>query len=307
MKKITLLVLMAATTAFAQQPQSYLDATPQAPSSTDGLAIITTLYGNLVVETFDNLGDFNTAVAACTDPSLSSEEFNGGPGGITACGPIISSAGDGCFTAGELEDGFDVQASNATDVVYIPAAAIGNVDPLVGASAFAEYTIINFDPNVYAVAMDIWENNEPITQVRVFDAGGTMIELIDVTTPTNAQTFFGLIADEPISRVELEGDLGSGELFGNFLFGADCGPIIGIDDNVLSQVSVYPNPATDYITVQLPTGVELKSIAVYDVLGKLVSTEIVNNQINVSQFTRGVYLLTIQTSQGTVTRKISKR
>lgn len=307
MKKITLLFCLITAGVFAQQSQTYLDATPKEPSNTNGLAIITSQNRNPVVETFDNLGDFTTAVGACNDPSLTSEDFVGGPGAITACGPVISSAGDGCFPAGELEDGFDTQASNATDVVYIPAGAIGNVDPLVGASAFAEYTIINFAPNVYAVGMDIWENNEPITQVRIFNESGTQIELLDVNTPTNAQTFFGFIADEPISKVELEGDLGSGELFGNFLFGADCSPIVGFDDNPLSSLSVYPNPASDYVTVQLPSGIELQSVAVYDVLGKLVSNEIVNNQINVSQLTQGVYLLTIQTSAGTVTRKISKR
>jgi hypothetical protein len=307
MKKITYLFMLAGAIAFAQQSDSYLDATPQEPSgNTNGLAIIT---GNSdgVIDTYDNLTDFTDNVDIfCADPTLTSEDFTGGPGGITTCGPTVSSAGDGCFAAGEIEDGFVAEASNGTDMVNIPPGAIGNADSLIGASAFAEYTIINFDPNVFAVAMDIWENNDPTTEVRIFDAGGTLIETLQVTTPINEQTFFGFIADEPISKVELEGANGSGELYGNFLFGADC-LVFGVDDNLLSQVSLFPNPATDIVNIQLPNTVEMKSIAVYDVLGKVVVNSATNNQINVSQLNGGVYMVTIETNQGTVTKKIIKK
>ena len=307
MKKITYLFMLAGAMAFAQQSDSYLDATPQqAGGNVDGLAIITSLNLNPVIDTYNSLSSFNDGLDVfCADPTVTSEDFVGGPGGITACGPAISSDGDGCFAAGELEEGFVGTASNATDVVYIPAGAIGNTDPLVGASAFVEYTIIDFDPNIFAAAMDIWENNDPITEVRVFNSGGTLIETVQVDTPTNQQTFFGFIADEPIGRVELEGANGSGELFGNFLFGADC-QIIGVDDNLLSQVSLFPNPATDIVTIQLPNTVEIQAIAVYDVLGKVVANRAVNNQINVSQFNRGVYMVNIETNQGTITKKIIK-
>jgi len=307
MKKITYLFMMAGAIAFAQQSDSYLDATPQEPSgNTNGLAIITGSTDG-VIDTYDNLADFNDNVDIfCVDTTLTSEDFSGGPAGITTCGPTISSAGDGCFAAGEIEDGFVAEASNSTDMVNIPPGAIGNVDSLIGASAFAEYTIINFNPNVYAVAMDIWENNDPITEVRIFDAGGTLIETLQVTTPTNAQTFFGFIADEPISKVELEGANGSGELYGNFLFGAECEVIIGVNDNLLSQVSLFPNPATAIVNIKLPNTVEIQSIAVYDVLGKLVANSATNNQINVSQFNRGVYMVNIETNQGTITKKIIK-
>lgn len=309
MKKITLFALMASTFAFAQQPQSYLEATLQEPNSSSAEVIIVSNDNREpVIDTYTTFVDFDTALTAlCVDDTVTDEDFSSGPVAITACGPVVSSSGDGCFTAGELEDGFTVEASNATDVVFIPPGAIGNTDPLVGASAFAEYTIVNFAPDVYAVAMEIWENNDPITEYRIYGTGGALIETLSLTTPTNTQTFFGFIANEPITKVELEGANGSGELFGKLIFGADCGNIVGIDDNLLTQVSVYPNPATDYVTVQLPAGIELQSVAIYDVLGKLVTNKITNNQINVSQFTQGVYLLTIQTSQGTVTKKISKR
>ena len=294
---------------YAQQSDSYLDATTQNTNAEAGEAVITGLDGRQpLIDTYTTLVDFQNAVTAnCTDPTLTSEEFGGGPGAITSCGPVVSSAGDGCFGPGELEDGFMVEASNSTEVVNIPPGAIGNIDSLVGATTFAEYTIITFDaPGVFAVAMDIWENNDPTTEVRIFSTGGGLIETLQVNTPTGAQTFFGFVADEPVGVVELEGLNGSGELFGNFYFGADCTPL-GIDDNALAQISIYPNPATDVINVEVPASVQIESIAIFDVLGKRTNAILVNGQINIAGLSNGVYLMQIETNQGTITRKMVKR
>src|SRR5690606_31645447 len=79
--------------------------------------------------------------------ALVSEDFSGGPGAgqIIDCGMVVSSAGDGCFGAGVLEDGFNIEASNSTTVIYIGSGAIGNTSTLMGANTFVEYTILNFD------------------------------------------------------------------------------------------------------------------------------------------------------------------
>jgi hypothetical protein len=308
LKKITFLIVLACTISYAQQSDSYLEVTTQTTNSDTSEAVITGLDGRQpLIDTYTTLVDFQDAVTAnCADPTLTSEDFGGGPGGITGCGPVVSSAGDGCFPVGELEDGFMVEASNITDVVNIPPGAIGNVDSLVGASAFVEFTIITFSPDVYAVAMDIWENNDPTTEVRIYGSGGGLIETLMVNTPTNAQTFFGFISDEPVESIELEGLNGSGELFGNFLFGGDCTPL-GVNDNALSQISIYPNPATTVINVEVPGSIEINAVVLFDVLGKRMNTSLVNGQINIAELSNGVYLMQIETNEGTITRKMLKR
>ena len=310
MKKITLLFLLVSGFLFAQQPQSYTEVATQnqvnEPNDQTGLISRVDNGRQPIIDTYTTLVDFETALEEnCSDTTLTSEDFGGGPGAITSCGPIISDAGDGCFPAGELESGFNVQASNATEVVNIPPGAIGNADSLVGATTWPEYTIINFSPNVYAVAMDLWENNDPSTIVRIYGDGGILMETLTVIVPVNSQTFFGIIADEPISIIELEGQNESGELFGNFLFGANC--FLSVNDNVLAQLSLYPNPSSDIITINTPSGVEIKSTTLYNLLGKVVLENTKSNEINISELPSGVYMLNITTDNGSISKKVIRK
>ena len=309
MKKITLLSFFIGGLLFAQQPQSYAELSNQnqANESTGQVATVVVNGAQGIIDTYVAKALFDIAlVDNCSDPTVSFEDFLGGPGAITTCGTVMSSAGDGCFAAGELESGFDIQASNGSDTVYIPAGAIGNVDPLAGAGTFAEYTIVNFGPNVFAVAMDLWENNDPSTDVRVYGASGDLIETVTVDVPTNIQVFFGLIADEPISKIEIEGANESGELFGNFYFGATC-EALSINDNALSQLSVYPNPSSNVININTPSSVEIISTELYDVLGNVVLKGADSKEINVSNLSTGMYLLNITTNQGSISTKVFRK
>jgi hypothetical protein len=215
----------------------------------------------------------------------------------------MSNAGDGCYDPGELEIGFQISASNGSNTVSIPAGAIGNADPLAGAITFAEYTVVEFTPNVYAIAMDLWENNFPLTDIRVFGETGDLIETIQVNVPTNLQVFFGMIADEPISKIEVQGEQDSGELVGNLYFGATC-EALSINDNILSQLSVYPNPTNDIVTVKMPSNIEVVSMKLFDVLGNLVLKNANTSRLDVSNLSSGLYLLDITTTAGSVSKKI---
>jgi len=312
MKKITYLIVLTFSFTFAQNPTNYLEVSTndssEITSNESVLATIERTENGLreIVGTYTTVGNFNAAVTAnCSDTTLALEDFANGPANITVCGGNVSSAGDGCFAAGEIEAGVTISASNFGDVVNIPPGAIGNVSSLVGAAAFAEYTIINFSPDVYAVAMDIWENNDPTTIVRVFGAGGALIDTFNVNTPTNAQTFFGVVSDEAITAIELEGLNGSGELFGNFLFGGEC--TLSVEDNLQELVSVYPNPIDDTLFLDIPSSITIKDIKIYDALGKSISVNMLNNQIDVSQLNSGIYFLKINALQGTLTKKFVKK
>ncbi|MFT5230488.1 MAG: hypothetical protein ACI97R_000550 [Candidatus Azotimanducaceae bacterium] len=312
MKKITFLMALVSSMAIAQQT-SYTDTLESIENSNTTYveATLERVDNNRmpIVATYTTLADFNTGFAdecGSASDALTFEDMVGGPSAITPCGAEISSAGDGCFAAGELEDGFSVTASNSTDIIYIPAGAIGNTDPLVGAASFAEFTIITFTEPVYAVAGDIWENNEPLTIIRIYGAGDVLIDTFDATTPTNQQTFVGFIADEGITKIELEGDLGSGELFGNLYFGVDC-DLLGTDTLDASIVLMYPNPATDIVEISVSSEIQIESITVTDVLGKTQEVSVSNNTINVSSLSRGLYIVTVKTNAGDLVQKLIKK
>lgn len=307
MKKITLLFFLVVGLLIAQQPQSFSELSNQNQTNQYNGEVAVVVSSQGIIGTFVAKALFDIALTDnCSDPTVSFEDFLGGPAAITDCGPTMSSLGDGCYGAGELEEGFIISASNGTNTVSIPAGAIGNTDPMAGAITFAEFTSVDFDPNVYAIAMDIWENNFPMTDIRVFGEGGDLIETITVDVPIGIQVFIGLIADEPISRIEVQGEQGSGELIGNFYFGATC-EALSINDNVLSKVSIYPNPSSDKININMPFGVEIISTKLYDVLGNVVLNQSSNTELNISSLSTGVYLLNIETTAGTLTKKVSRK
>ena len=294
--------------AFAQQPQSYaeLSATDFEINAavSNGTIVVNANRGPTVTYTDRATwqADYN---AGCGGEVLTLEDFAGSPGGVTTCGPIVSSAGDGCFAPGEIVDGMDVQSSNGLDVVAITAGTIGNTIDVVGANTFVEFTIVNFSVDVYAVGMDIWNNSDPITEYRIFDAGGALLETFMLNNTVGAEDFFGFIATEPISRVEIEEANGGGDLFGALEFG-DC-IILSVEDNLADLINIYPNPATTHINVDFPASIEILDVALYDILGKNTGAVLANGIIDVSNISRGVYILNVKTDQGTLTQKVIKR
>lgn len=226
--------------------------------------------------------------------------------GIITCGTTISSTGDGCYQAGELESGFNITASNSTDLVAISENQIGNMSPLVGAGTFAEFTIITFTNPVYAVAFDVWENIDPVTEITIYDPSGVLINSYNANTPINTQTFFGFISDEAFGRVEVEGNNESGELVGNMYFGADCQTFY-VNEVQSSKISFYPNPSSDFIQFENLNGILINSVEAIDLLGKQIPLVLnSDNTVDISGLSKGTYILNLITSEGKLTQKLIK-
>ncbi|MAO10399.1 MAG: hypothetical protein CMC07_05825 [Flavobacteriaceae bacterium] len=98
---------------------------------------------------------------------------------------------------------------------------------------------------------------------------------------------------------------GSDPFDGVFEISGDCSAL-GVNDNALSQVSIYPNPSSGILNIETPASVEVNSVAVYDVLGKKSNVSLVNGQVNISNLANGVYILSMDTNAGTLTQKIVK-
>ena len=82
-----------------------------------------------------------------------------------------------------------------------------------------------------------------------------------------------------------------------------AGYYIGIDENIDSEITVYPIPASTILHIDGVTdGI---SIAVYDLIGRKVMQRPFTDEIPVSQLGNGLYLLNITTADGNViTKKI---
>lgn len=68
------------------------------------------------------------------------------------------------------------------------------------------------------------------------------------------------------------------------------------------QISIYPNPATDYVTV---AGEGVKSVEIYSIAGVLVATG--DATVNVSGLAKGTYLVKVDAENGVKVEKLIKK
>lgn len=92
---------------------------------------------------------------------------------------------------------------------------------------------------------------------------------------------------------------------GSHYFNANCA--LSIEKFVEKNFKIYPNPATEFVSIQQKTteGVNLEAVQILDNSGKLIRTVNENfNYIDVSTLSKGLYLFVIQTDKGNKTEKI---
>jgi hypothetical protein len=77
-----------------------------------------------------------------------------------------------------------------------------------------------------------------------------------------------------------------------------------------SSASLYPNPAADFITIEMDTQTTaLTQIEIYNMLGKLCKTESFNasqTKIDTKDLSGGLYIVRIKTDSETITKKFLK-
>jgi hypothetical protein len=73
---------------------------------------------------------------------------------------------------------------------------------------------------------------------------------------------------------------------------------LGISEAKLLKFEMYPNPSSDVVKIQLPSGTVKANVHMYDYVGRLVANKkitSVDNTINVQDLSRGMYLIRVTT------------
>jgi len=82
--------------------------------------------------------------------------------------------------------------------------------------------------------------------------------------------------------------------------------VLAANETKTKNISIYPNPAKDFIRIDNLKNIS--QISIYDVNGRLVGKEkAVNNQINVSKYPVGSYILNILADGETYSSKVIKK
>lgn len=84
-------------------------------------------------------------------------------------------------------------------------------------------------------------------------------------------------------------------------------PALGINEQELEKIKLYPNPTSDFINLQLPGNESLKEITIYNIIGKEVSTQY-TNKVDLRFLPTGTYILKVSLVDGqSLMRKVIKK
>lgn len=79
---------------------------------------------------------------------------------------------------------------------------------------------------------------------------------------------------------------------------------LSVADNDLNTIKLYPNPSSDIITLSNTEMFDIKNVTIISTLGKVVKeVQLSNSSFSVSELAQGVYILSIETTDG---KKYSK-
>jgi len=89
---------------------------------------------------------------------------------------------------------------------------------------------------------------------------------------------------------------------------------LGIEENNFdtSSLTVYPNPASNYVVLSNPKSIPLKGIGIYDITGRLIknvayTTGASEIQMDISELANATYFILITTEIGQVTKQLIKK
>ncbi len=71
------------------------------------------------------------------------------------------------------------------------------------------------------------------------------------------------------------------------------------------HIIIYPNPASDFLTINAKSKVE--KISILDISGKKINVKLEGDKIDVRSLPSGVYIIGIKTSKGRSIQKFIKK
>ncbi len=84
--------------------------------------------------------------------------------------------------------------------------------------------------------------------------------------------------------------------------------LAGIGDQEETSINMYPNPATDQVTLEANS--RIKQVSIFDLTGKKVLSSLADDSkvvVNINSLENGIYLVRLETEHGTRVEKLNKR
>src|SRR5690606_11442768 len=99
--------------------------------------------------------------------------------------------------------------------------------------------------------------------------------------------------------------------FDNIVISAVNTVPLSVQDFISNKFNMFPNPASNVVTITNSENIGVEQIQVFDISGKAVQSYIFNNenqvQLNIEELAAGTYMLHIKTNEGTAVKKLVKQ
>jgi hypothetical protein len=254
--------------------------------------------GSYSVSFTDNNGCFGTSnaidVTVNANPTVS----------ITANGPTTfcnggsvtlssSATGNNSWTGGSSANSIDVSASGTYELTYTDVngcQAMTSTTVTVNDQPTADFSILQ---NNGSLVIQFLNNSNNATSYSWDFGDGT------TSQETNPSHLYNAGGNYTVTLTATNGDC-----VDTFVF-----DVMNVSTDELSHlsVSVYPNPASQQLTLIAPAQSQL---IIFDVTGKMVMsilTQQTNTEINLNDFSAGLYFVKGYNAQGFFTTKFEKR
>src|SRR5690554_5385530 len=87
--------------------------------------------------------------------------------------------------------------------------------------------------------------------------------------------------------------------------------ILSINEQLATKFSVFPNPASNVVTITNSENIGIEQIKVFDMSGKAIQSQLFDNenevQLTIEDLASGTYMLHIKANEGVAVKKITKK
>jgi len=85
---------------------------------------------------------------------------------------------------------------------------------------------------------------------------------------------------------------------------------LGVADYLAQMIQIYPNPATQFVNINTTSdAIQITGYQIFDQFGKVMiqsNETLENNQINITNFASGMYVIRLLTNEGAINKKLMK-
>ena len=169
---------------------------------------------------------------------------------------------------------------------------------------YPRYTIEWNQPNIDEIRIVVNQTQshpsvsyfEAPVPIRIFGTGGEILDLV-LDNTINEEMFIETVGFT-IGAIAFDPD--------THLISRNNNVTLGIGDNQLEELVLYPNPTNNVIHIYKPNDIIIERIQILDILGRLILEPDVQDQIIIDQLSSGTLFVRIETNYGIIHKRIIK-